>query len=579
MFDRQNETPLNTEKPSIDDVRAPLERMLDTTAAFPRSILLRGRWGVGKTCLWREVVADLKPESEPLYVSLFGAASVADVKLSLGLEYVNSGLGQANAGTEKKGVFQRLIGFLKSSKNLEEVVRTISGKLDLSVSSGLVADLAFRAVRDCVICFDDLERRSALLSVDEVLGLVETLREFKHCRVVCICNESGLDDLDSERLRKYKERVFDLDMVLDPPIAHVIQYALPIADRNKELEELLVARLEQLDQNNIRVFNRAINLFNMLVDEVPETSIAVQKRALHSLLVLTAAENIGPNKYPDIAFLRKFNVFADKSSDAGEPHWNKLLENCEWYSPDELDEELFYFVQRGVLRRESMNSAISTIKAGEDRAAVDSDMNNAWRKFHDSFENNEKEFADGLYFTTKKHAGFLSPTTVNGAVRVLRDLGHADRSDEIVMTFIEAHRDNPDVLDLARLPYSGEVNDPLLRSEMISAFEATQDNLTASLVLKRTIERGRYDESHFAILASLSVGDWESMITNFDGKSAQEMLQTIGKLRSHIDDGPDARKAFDVARTAITNLCSESKIRDLRIRRWELEFLKDADDD
>ena len=52
-----------------------------------RVIALKGKWGTGKTYLWRAVVIEMfqdkKATEQPIYVSLFGAKTINDLKLRI----------------------------------------------------------------------------------------------------------------------------------------------------------------------------------------------------------------------------------------------------------------------------------------------------------------------------------------------------------------------------------------------------------------------------------------------------------------------------------------------------------------
>jgi hypothetical protein len=48
--------------------------------------------------------------------------------------------------------------------------------------------------KDIIVCFDDFERLSSSMELEEVLGLISELKEQKNCSVVMILNEDELGD-------------------------------------------------------------------------------------------------------------------------------------------------------------------------------------------------------------------------------------------------------------------------------------------------------------------------------------------------------------------------------------------------
>ncbi len=66
-------------------------------------------------------------------------------------------------------------------------------------SHGLVksGNLLFASVvNNQIVCIDDLDRRRANIRIDDILGLVTSLRDERHCNVVLLLNEEKLDDKD-----------------------------------------------------------------------------------------------------------------------------------------------------------------------------------------------------------------------------------------------------------------------------------------------------------------------------------------------------------------------------------------------
>jgi hypothetical protein len=62
--------------------------------------------------------------------------------------------------------------------------------------------LLFTAVRNQVICIDDLERRGAI-SVKDVFGLISYVREQRTCKVVLLLNETQLKQ-DAEAAKEFE---------------------------------------------------------------------------------------------------------------------------------------------------------------------------------------------------------------------------------------------------------------------------------------------------------------------------------------------------------------------------------------
>ncbi len=73
---------------------------------------------------------------------------------------------------------------------------------------GGLAPVWFSSVDRTVVCIDDFERRGKNLAVRDVLGLVNTMRELRKCKVCLILNDEALEE-DEGDFRKYLEKVVD----------------------------------------------------------------------------------------------------------------------------------------------------------------------------------------------------------------------------------------------------------------------------------------------------------------------------------------------------------------------------------
>ncbi|EBD1927516.1 hypothetical protein FHC45_09490, partial [Campylobacter jejuni] len=83
-----------------------------------------------------------------------------------------------------------------------------------------------------IVCFDNIERRSDNLSLKEILGLVNLLKEEKECNVVMIFHKGELEEQDNnsaindkEKQAKqdnsknwyqtYKEKIIDYEFIIN----------------------------------------------------------------------------------------------------------------------------------------------------------------------------------------------------------------------------------------------------------------------------------------------------------------------------------------------------------------------------
>lgn len=200
----------------------------------PSAIALTGPWGSRKIFLWNDVVTTIAKSSDPgfarySYVSLFGLNSMADLKAALFENAVPPGSVQTGAtpeslAAEMKQVFKSDTAQETGSK-LGRFILSKGRQHAQTVASflppwaGALRSATFLAVRDYVICIDDVERKGNGLSMTDVLGLVSYLREQRNCRVVLILNEDGLGPTGSgerDLFTGFREKVLEREVVFNP---------------------------------------------------------------------------------------------------------------------------------------------------------------------------------------------------------------------------------------------------------------------------------------------------------------------------------------------------------------------------
>ena len=181
----------------------------------PGVLSIKGSWGTGKTHYWKNSVKKEQCHEDYqklAYISLFGAKSIEEVEAKLLLNVF-----QIDTKTKWYNRFSRRIpeGVLLLQELYSKVSKLVSMMLIESVSKS-------------TICLDDLERRSKELDIKDIFGLIDRLREINSCKVVLIFDEEHLieDEADSEVYKRYREKVFDTELVFVPTNEDVCSIAL-----------------------------------------------------------------------------------------------------------------------------------------------------------------------------------------------------------------------------------------------------------------------------------------------------------------------------------------------------------------
>lgn len=215
LFRKQAVKEINQPLPTIDlrmkyiyeAIRNHLK--MKTTGA----LLLTGDWGSGKTYhIKHHVFPLLKKETDfiPLIVSLYGVADKNDIARKVLFEYFDREGEDSNISTSS---------IAKNIQKLSEAIPFVKKYIDVEKLIMGTGDSLFRFLPHdkLLICFDDLERISNQLNIDDFLGVVNELVENKGSKVLIIANEKEIEDGIT-----FKEKTIEKTIYFTPNISAII---------------------------------------------------------------------------------------------------------------------------------------------------------------------------------------------------------------------------------------------------------------------------------------------------------------------------------------------------------------------
>ena len=278
------------------------------------AIMIDGEWGSGKTWYWdnvltkqiREIPTRDNTEDNPLVynvakISLFGISSVDDLRIKIFEEtspffankYVKTGAKLTGMVLNKVASFFNISE--TSAKDVSELLSEFSVNLD-----------------HYVLCFDDLERIKTELLI-ELLGYINTLVEHDKVKVVFICNENELNDVD---YHKYKEKIVRFTHTIKSDISKmVVEFA---KGRNvvysKYLSErkVFIASIYQKGNcSNLRTLKYNLDIYEHIFDIIGDTIQSEGEQHVKSIadymLLLSMVYSIEYRRDNDEAKLRSLS--------------------------------------------------------------------------------------------------------------------------------------------------------------------------------------------------------------------------------------------------------------------------------
>jgi hypothetical protein len=178
------------------------------------ALVICGDYGVGKTYFFKNVLVPKIKETAvsrknetkkftPIHISLFGYKSLEDIQLAIFLE---------------------LVPILKNKSLATGIVKSIARgmtsvllRADIDKFIGDIVSNSENAVNydEIVICFDDLDRKSNALDLNDVFGFINSLVESQRAKILIIVNEDQLL-LDVKYSSSLREKVVGITIQYKP---------------------------------------------------------------------------------------------------------------------------------------------------------------------------------------------------------------------------------------------------------------------------------------------------------------------------------------------------------------------------
>ncbi len=238
------------------------------------AIMIDGEWGAGKTWYWDNVLTqqikaiptkDNTEDKPSMYkvakISLFGVSSVDDLRIKI---FEETSTFFANKYVKTGAKFTGMI------------VNKVAGIFNVSETSAKdVSDLLseFSVNLDhYVLCFDDLERIKTELLI-ELLGYINTLVEHDKVKVVFICNESELKDVD---YHKYKEKIVRFTHTIKADISKmVLEFAKGKEDGYSkylcERKDYIASIYQRGNCSNLRTLKYNLDIYEQVYEIIGKT--------------------------------------------------------------------------------------------------------------------------------------------------------------------------------------------------------------------------------------------------------------------------------------------------------------------
>ena len=510
---------------SLEETKQHLIQLLDD--ADNKVIALSGKWGTGKSHLWREVkAASMNPAvAGAVYVSLFGMADMNQVKLKA----VQSAIPKSE---DHPAALEKLRTAFKGARKVLEAVHKGFAAID-----ELALLVVPSVLSDKVIVLDDIERKHDKLSIEEVLGLIDEFTQQHGSRFVIILNDDQLARRDVwDTLR---EKVIDQEVRLltTPEEAFGIAIRLtPSAYADWIKRAVMVCGL-----NNIRIIRKVIKAANRILGgrTLDETVLA---RVVPSIVLLAAINFKGIEDGPDFQFVLATGYgtdwtefLADRSKEPDEEDkrkgkWRLLLKELGINGCDEFEALIVDFLESGQYEVNAVSMIVERYTKEADTMRAREQANEFLKRLfwdHRLSETELVEQAKGL-IAVAKHLDPYVATEIQLALVPLPG------GQEVGETIVHGW------LDWFRSQEHEEINDenPFgkpLHYDIKVAFDAINANAQAKAtvfeVCKHIAEHSGWGTRQEIAMKAATAADFEATIRSLDVDDLRYFMRRMLEMR------------------------------------------------
>ncbi|MGF6492197.1 hypothetical protein ABIE56_000350 [Luteibacter sp. 621] len=513
--------------------RAALTRFVTDQRAA--AVALTGPWGSGKTWLWNDVVSSLSRAPDPgfsrySYVSLFGLNSMADLKAALFENAVPPGSVQTGAtpeslATEMKHIFKAetvqetgsKLGRFMLGKGRQHAQTAASF---LPPWASALRSATFLAVRDYVICIDDVERKGKDLSMTDVLGLVSYLREQRQCRVVLILNEDGLGPTGSgerDLFTGFREKVLEREVVFHPTVAECTDL---VFGGTKGAHAMAGHFAAELGITNLRILQRIVRAVDDFMPFIANSPEAVQTSLARTVALLVWCHYGEAAGAPGYSFSKKILLthFAgvmetDKLTDT-EAAWMETLWTMGGHLYHGLVAEVCGSLERGYINTDAVEKAVSDATAQAALEAASGSMKDAWALLHNSFADNTDVFVETMMTTALANAPWLGYAEAETVCVLLRELSEGDKADELAREWERVNASiDPARLEVPEDFLGSRAADPMFRAEALRRATGPVRPTLADTIREQADKSG-WNPIDIEVLSTATVDEYVAFFLN-----------------------------------------------------------------
>ena len=251
-------------------------------------IMLSGKWGSGKTHFWKKIIEkDLiefqtKKQKAYIYTSLYGNTSIDKIEDNIYAQAYLCAIGGENfvlKGYKTLKDFGKRFGSFCSLLDISKVIDGVDEIQKNNIKNSALLYLE----KGGIVCFDDFERKSKDIDLNDLFGFISHLAIDLNCKVVIILNDDVFEGEEKKIFSNVKEKSVSKFLKYEPSIRDLFKtiFYERIQDEKsfkylklRKYKLIILNTIEKTQELNARIYIQVLdNLVEWIISETAEFKI------------------------------------------------------------------------------------------------------------------------------------------------------------------------------------------------------------------------------------------------------------------------------------------------------------------
>jgi hypothetical protein len=573
---------------SLEPIKREIQNFLAND--YPQVMAIKGKWGTGKTYTWKKLLKDIGKSSELFYkkysyVSLFGVQSIDDIYSSIFIKTMDSS--NVIDNPTLKGLWKNVLS-LKDGRG--ESLSLIGKMKNFTSFNEYYKNAASLAVRETIVCIDDLERRSYGIKLKDLMGLVSQLKEQRNCKVMLILNEDVLSGSDQEDFRLFAEKVIDVQLLFDPKPEECIEIVI---NKDKWYYNQVNEIARELNIKNIRLLQRIKFVLDKVNKYLTGFSDQSKKDTVLATCIFAWCHYCSDDNAPSVDFVKGYNKYSIQMSpnsmrryvgkdeeqseeDKLKEKWVDTLGRVSYTNTSELDLVIADYIITGILNDSKLSAQEEFIKKQEEYQEAREQFEAIWRQYWDSFDDNASEIRDSFKEYFEKYYSFANLNELDVAVSLLKKIGFESDATSITVDFFERNVDRWEEKDLLTTRVLRDVNDKYVLKKIEEIIAKTKPEITLESALKNIYENDIAAQNEMEFLSQVSSDEFYKLFKECSHDDVPIFIHASLCYNRIINADVNAQALVKNAADALRRISKENTINYQRVSshfgKWGIEL-------